>query len=254
MIEKQAEIQKKLEQKKASIHSLIEQRKRKLEDILKTKDQMTKDTKDILISKYTKELEDLESSIESERNRQFLLMKERLDKKKLEQEKKRAENQKMVSYFVGAIDKNMDVQEDTTQSNDPISTTLSKWKQEICEQEKEEKVTTFEGLGRFLEHQKVALMDVGGIYLEGDRFAKYRMLVERLSKTEAILEQLKSVKLMAALMDANKVLKWFGSVDLGRKTTSKRIGGGYVCFDETGNVLKEMMKYVATKLKKKKEV
>jgi len=68
---------------------------------------------------------------------------------------------------------------------------------------------------------------------------------------EGILEQLRSVKLMAALMDANKVLNWFGQVGMTRKATARRIGGGYVCFDEEGNVIKEMMKFIESKLSTK---
>jgi len=77
----------------------------------------------------------------------------------------------MISYFVGAIGKNATVNLINDEAiQDPLQKMLNKWKKDIVEQEKEEKITTFEGLGKFLEFQKDALMSMGGVYLEGDKF------------------------------------------------------------------------------------
>jgi hypothetical protein len=219
--------------------------------------------------------------MEAERNRQYLDMKEKMDKRASQREREKASQEKRMAFFVGTIGKNANLQATSTttptggaggagsgagageEENEKMTSGLSKklrnWKTDMHELERVRKPISFERLSEFLEEvNKFEGKDMEGIYLSGPDYAKYRKLLERVIRLEELLKKLKAIGIKGSLADINKMLKFFGFLKElieeyeRRRGYAKRIGGGYVVFGDDEKLLEDLFKFVPNKDKKNK--
>ena len=123
---------------------------------------------------------------------------------------------------------------------------IERWKKDMEEREKSQKTTTFQTLQRYLENVcKFKQKGLEGIYLQGMQYQKYLRLMKASKILHRKLEELHRIKANGVLLDLKEALKVFTEDDFDRfKARPERIGGGFRCFDDEGNILWELYKFI----------
>ena len=204
--------------------------------------------------------------MEGERNRQFLDMKDKLDKRHHQRERERASQEKRMAFFVGTIGKNANLKQNSESeqelsSNLPASLAkkLVTWKTDMHELERVRKPISFERLTEFLHGvNQFEGKDMDGVYLSGPDYLKYRKLLERVTRLQELLNKLKAIRIKGSLADLNKLLKFFQFLKElieefeRRKGFAKRIGGGFVVFGNNDKLLDDLFRFNPKNHPKKK--
>ncbi|MDR3742451.1 MAG: SMC family ATPase [Terracidiphilus sp.] len=251
IIRKQRETEKLIKEKKGNIERLIEERKKQMAE-LKDKALFTPEQEKQLLDKYQQELRTLETAMETERNRQFALMREKLESKEGKRERETSYHKKKVAFLMGTVGKNVTLAQAIAnravamQPKNELERNILNWKRDMEEREKSQKTTTFETLQKYLENVcKFKEKGIEGIYLQGIQYQKYLALMKAAKILMKKLEELHRIKASGALLDLKAALKIFAEDDFDRlKARPERIGGGYRCFDDEGNILWELFKFI----------
>jgi len=257
VIRKQRETEKLLKEKKGNIDRMLEERKKQISE-LKDKAVFTPEQEKKLLEKHNNELKTLQQAMESERNRQFAIMREKIDSRESKREREKSYNKKKIAFMMGTVGKNVTLSQADENNNErmqiikpktELERRLESWKKDLEEKEKTQKTTTFEILHRYLENlSKYKEKGLDGIYLHGEQYQKYIKLMKASKNLHRRLEELHKIKASGALMDLKAALKLFAENDYDKlKARPERIGGGFRCFDDSGNVLWELFKFVHTK-------
>ena len=252
IIKKQREVEKLIKDKKGSIAKMIEERKKQISE-LKDKALFTPEEEKKLIEKHQKELKELETAMEAERNRQYLLMKAKLEERQGLREREESYNKKKVAFLMGAVGKNIQLAEGErelmpafAEPKTELERAIERWRKDMREREKSQKATTFQTLQRYLENVgKFRQKGLEGIYLQGDQYQKYLKLMKASKILHKKLEELHRIKANGVLLDLKAALDMFTEDDFDRiRAKHERIGGGYRCFDEEGNILWQLYKFL----------
>ncbi len=253
VIKKQRETEKLIKEKKGNIERLIEERKKQMAE-LKDKALFTPEQEKQLLDKYQQELKTLEAAMESERNRQFALMREKLESRQGQREREQSYHKKKVAFLMGTVGKNVTLAQAIASKaigaagipKNELERGIQRWKLDMEEREKSQKTTTFETLQKYLENVgKFKEKGIEGIYLQGLQYQKYLTLMKAAKILMKKLEELHRIKASGALLDLKAALKIFAEDDFDRlKARPERIGGGFRCFDDEGNILWELFKFI----------
>ena len=253
VIKRQRETEKLIKEKKGNIERMIEERKKQMTE-LKDKALFTPEQEKQLLDKYQQELKSLEAAMESERNRQFAMMREKLESKEGKREREQSYHKKKVAFLMGTVGKNVTLaQAIATKAmgmasvpKNELERNILMWKRDMEEREKSQKTTTFETLQKYLENVgKFKEKGIEGIYLQGLQYQKYLLLMKAAKILQKKLEELHRIKASGALLDLKAALKIFAEDDFDRlKARPERIGGGYRCFDDDGSILWELFKFI----------
>eukprot|EP00826_Nyctotherus_ovalis_P026103 TRINITY_DN2037_c0_g1_i12.p1 TRINITY_DN2037_c0_g1~~TRINITY_DN2037_c0_g1_i12.p1 ORF type:complete len:2031 (+),score=737.56 TRINITY_DN2037_c0_g1_i12:47-6094(+) len=252
VIKKQRETEKLIKEKKGSIAKMVEERKKQIAE-LKDKALFTPEQEKELIEKHQKELKELETAMEAERNRQFLVMKAKLEEKQGQREREQSYNKKKVAFLMGAVGKNIILAQNEreripmiAEPRTELERAIERWRKDMEEREKSQKATTFQTLQKYLENVgKFRQKGLEGIYLQGEQYQKYLKLMKASKILHKKLEELHRIKANGVLLDLKTALQIFAEDDFDRiKARPERIGGGFRCFDEEGNILWELYKFI----------
>eukprot|EP01022_Parablepharisma_sp_SALTPOND_P016781 TRINITY_DN2541_c0_g1_i1.p1 TRINITY_DN2541_c0_g1~~TRINITY_DN2541_c0_g1_i1.p1 ORF type:complete len:3538 (+),score=416.51 TRINITY_DN2541_c0_g1_i1:4982-15595(+) len=256
VIRKQRETEKLLKEKKGNIERMLEERKKQMAE-LKDKAQFTPEQEKLLLQKYHQELKTLETAMETERNRQFALMREKLESKQSKREREKSYHKKKIAFMMGTVNKNVTLAQSLTEKvlamakapQNELERSIQMWKKDIEERDKTQKTTTFETLQKFLDNvSKYKEKGLDGIYLQGEQYHKYLKLMKTSKNLQRKLEELHKVKASGALLDLKAALKVFAEDDYDKiKAKPQRIGGGFRCYDEDGNIVWDLFKFVHSK-------
>jgi len=252
IIKKQRETEKLIKEKKGNISKMLEERKRQMAE-LKDKAVFTPEQEKQLLEKYQQELKTLENAMEAERNRQFSKMQERLEQKQSKREREQSYHKKKVAFMMGTVGKNVTLAQAITDKaikainpKNDLERAIQRWKKDMEEREKSQKTTTFETLQKYLENVgKFKEKALEGIYLQGSQYQKYLTLMKASKVLQKKLEELHRIKASGVLLDLRAALKVFAEDDFERlKARPERIGGGFRCFDQEGNILWDLFKFI----------
>eukprot|EP01022_Parablepharisma_sp_SALTPOND_P009167 TRINITY_DN1381_c0_g1_i1.p1 TRINITY_DN1381_c0_g1~~TRINITY_DN1381_c0_g1_i1.p1 ORF type:complete len:3672 (+),score=433.12 TRINITY_DN1381_c0_g1_i1:8055-19070(+) len=255
ILKKQRETEKLIKEKKGNIGKMLEERKKQIAE-LKDKALFTPEQEKQLLDKYQQELKALESAMEGERNRQFAKMQEKLEQKKGQREREQSYHKKKVAFLMGTVGKNVTLAQAVTdkimkmttmdQPKNELERAIERWKKDMEEREKSQKTTTFETLQKYLENVgKFKKKGLEGIYLQGMQYQKYLQLMKASKILQKKLEELHRIKASGVLLDLKAALKVFAEDDFDRlKARPERIGGGFRCFDNEGNILWDLFKFI----------
>eukprot|EP00830_Metopus_es_P020548 TRINITY_DN819_c0_g1_i4.p2 TRINITY_DN819_c0_g1~~TRINITY_DN819_c0_g1_i4.p2 ORF type:complete len:945 (-),score=358.53 TRINITY_DN819_c0_g1_i4:53-2887(-) len=256
ILKKQRETEKLIKEKKGNIDKMIEERKRQIAE-LKGKAQITPEQEKQLLEKYQLEVKNLENAMEAERIRQFASMKEKLESKQSKREREKSYQKKKVAFMMGTVGKNVTLAQGITEKvmsisklpKNELERMIFQWKRDMEDREKSQKTTTFETLQRYIENVgKFKEKGQMGIFLQGMQYHKYLQLIKAAKILHKKLEELHRIKASGALLDLKAALKIFAEDDFDRlKARPERIGGGFRCFDEDGNILWDLFKFIHSK-------
>ena len=255
---KEREAEKNIINKKGNIEKILRERKLNFDLSLKKNVMFTEERQKDLLEVYTKELMDLESIMEGERNRQYLAMRDKLEHRNRLKERAKRTNEKALQFFVGGVQKKQAMEQmlklgtDYAPNINPqLRSELERWKIDMHERERHEGVTTFSGLNYYMNqlrrHDEKGLE---GVYLDASQYRKYWKLMEKAIQIEDFLNDLRAVRIMAELVEINKLAELFSAemfeFERGRQHT-QRIGGGYIVMDTKGTPLNRFFKMLSLK-------
>ena len=255
---KQREAEKKIMNKKGNIEKILRERKINLDLSLNKKVMFTKARQKDLLEIYTKELMDLESIMEGERNRQYLAMRDKLEHRNRLKERAKRTNEKALQFFVGGVQKKQAMEQIiklgsnyAPNINEALRSELERWKIDMHERERHEGVTTFSGLNYYMNQlRRHDDKGLDGVYLDASQYRKYWKLMEKAIQIEDFLNDLRAVRIMAELVEINKLADLFSAemfdFERGRQHT-QRIGGGYVVMNRQGSLLNRFFKMLSEK-------
>ena len=259
---KQREAEREILNKKGNIERILKERKLNFDLSMKKQAMINPDQQKIIMDSYARELMELEDMMENERNRQFLQMKEKMDKRNLKRERDRRTQEKAMQYFVGGVDRQkhneeMKKQEKMEQftgnlDKDTIHQ-LEHWKIDLIEGDRlrgDTGATTFAGINIYMDEiKKHDTKETEGVFLDETQYWKYWKILEKTIALEEYLNQLRAIRAMTELEDISELAELFSAeffdFEHGR-TKASRIGGGFRVLDEGGNPLQRFYKMLGS--------
>ena len=204
LLVKQREAEQEIENKKGNIEKIIKERK--LHHTLTLQNQrasINPNQQQLILDQYVQNWLELEDTMESEKSRQYYLMKEKKDKRTLQRQKQKITREKAVNKIINSDRKIfLETREenlDQFKENVSLETfnKLEQWKINIFEEEREQ---LYEEKIENNRHPKKIGRKIERVYLTEIQYRKYYKILEKVIALEDYLNNIRAIRAIGLLM------------------------------------------------------